>query len=86
MPIRQRGGGSRRHEHTGAPSTIKQLIGSGTGIHGKPHNPGFDKILPQTMRDLVARGFFVADSNVEGGYRITKAGLDELARRNKEDK
>lgn len=36
--------------------------------------PDFSKVLPTAMADLVARGLFVADPEVDGGYRITEEG------------
>lgn len=60
----------------GTPGTVRGLIGSSLGMPtGRGSGgPDFSKVLPTAMADLVARGLFVADPEVDGGYRITEEG------------
>lgn len=72
----RRGGRHRHRMKTTDKSTALDLVGSAVGIPRgrRDHAPAFGLVLPRKMDELVERGLFVRDENVEGGFRITDKG------------
>ena len=74
----------RQHVHTGAKTTIQQLLdGATTGHHSLSHDANFKRILPQAMAKLVAEGLFEPDGL--GSYKITAKGREVLKRMETEE-
>ena len=63
----------RKHNHSGAASTVKGLLTPGR----RSKTANFDQVLPRKMAQLVAEGLFEPDGN--GSYRITEKGRAKLA-------